>query len=132
MNNKHFTLKEYLKDSGLIPAQNIIVHSSFKKTKSAFPKINPGEIINAIKDIITHSGSIIFSTFTYCFKKSTNDCETFDQANSKSKVGLLSETFRLSEGVIRTNSPTHSFALWGRIIKDIDDNNSPENPLGKR
>jgi aminoglycoside 3-N-acetyltransferase len=131
VNNKHFTFQEFLKNIGLIPEQNIIVHSSFKKIKSAFPKITPGEFINATKDIITHSGSIIFPTFTYCFKKSTDDYETFDRTNSKSKVGLLSETFRLSEGVIRTTSPTHSFALWGRIIKDIDENNSPESPLGK-
>ncbi len=55
----------------------------------------------------------------------------FDRLNSKSKVGLLSETFRLSEGVIRTSSPTHSFALWGNVTNYIDENNSPESPLGK-
>jgi aminoglycoside 3-N-acetyltransferase len=99
--------------------------------KSAFPKITPGEIIDTIKDLIRPSGSAIFPAFTYCFKKSSGDYEMFDRENSRSKVGLLSETFRLSKGVIRTSSPTHSFALWGRIKEDIDVNNSPDSLLGK-
>jgi aminoglycoside 3-N-acetyltransferase len=131
VNNKHFTFQEYLLNIGLIPEQNIIIHSSFKRINSAFPEIKPNEVINILKEIVTNSGSIIFPTFTYCFKRSTGDYEIFDRNNSKSKVGLLSETFRSSESVIRTSSPTHSFGLWGKVLKDIDDNNSPESPLGK-
>lgn len=131
MNNKYFTFQEFLKNIGLIPEQNIIVHSSFKRINSAFPEIKPNDVLNILKEIVTSSGSIIFPTFTYCFKRSIGDYEIFDRTSSKSKVGLLSETFRLSDGVIRTSSPTHSFALWGTVLKDIDDNNSPESPLGK-
>ena len=131
MNNKHFTFEEYLKNIGLIPAQNIIVHSSFKRINSVFPKLTPIQIIDGLKQILTTSGSIIFPTFTYCFKKSAGDYETFDRINSKSKVGLLSEIFRLSNGVIRTSSPTHSFALWGNVMKEIDSQNSPKSPLGE-
>jgi len=131
VNNKYFTFEEYLKNIGLVPEQNIIVHSSFKRINSAFPEINPTEVINILKEIITNSGSIIFPTFTYCFIRSTGDYEIFDRTSSKSKVGLLSETFRLSDGVIRTSSPTHSFALWGDVKKEIDVHNSPESPLGE-
>lgn len=122
---------EYLYQLNLSQSINIIVHSSFKKIRSAFPQLAPVDIINDLKDIINSSGSIIFPTFTYCFKKSSGDYEIFDRSNSKSKVGLLSETFRLSDGVIRTSSPTHSFALWGKIKNEIDEANSPESPLGK-
>ena len=80
---------------------------------------------------MTNSGSIIFPTFTYCFKRSTGDYEIFDRNNSKSKVGLLSENFRLSDGVLRTSSPTHSFALWAEVTKEIDAHNSPKSPLGE-
>ncbi len=122
--------KEYLFELGLSANQHIIVHSSFKKIINSFHFITPNEVISELKNIVSKSGSLIFPTFTYCFKKVSGDYEIFDRLKSKSKVGLLSETFRLSDGVIRTSSPTHSFALWGNVTKFLDENNSPESPLG--
>jgi aminoglycoside 3-N-acetyltransferase len=123
--------KDYLKNLGLSKNQHLIIHSSFKKIFAEFNPISPQQVIDELKSTITKNGSIIFPTFTYCFKKSIDNYEVFDKANSKSKVGLLSETFRLSKDVIRTSSPTHSFALWGKITEEIDEANSPESPLGK-
>lgn len=122
---------DYLYQLNLSNTINIIVHSSFKRINSAFPRTTPNDVIENLKGIVTSSGSIIFPTFTYCFKRSSGDFEVFDRLKSKSKVGLLSEVFRLSDRVIRTSSPTHSFALWGKITNDIDEQNSPESPLGK-
>lgn len=122
---------DYLNIVGLKKGLNIIVHSGFSKIKNAFPDLTPEESISALKDIVTEEGSIIFPAFTYCFKKSSGEYDIFDSLNSKSKVGLLSERFRMSDGVIRTSSPTHSFALWGKIKNEIDETNSPESPLGK-
>ncbi len=129
--NLDMNFEEYLFSIGVSPHQNIIVHSSFSKIKSAFPFIQPDTIIDVLKIIITNTGSIIFPTFTYCFKKTSGNYEVFDRSESKSKVGLMSETFRLSDGVIRTSSPTHSFGLWGEVTNYIDENNSPESPLGE-
>jgi len=123
--------EEYLNSFNLSPGQNIIVHSGFSKIKKAFPELTPTDSIASLKDIVTENGSIIFPAFTYCFKKTSGDYEVFDKFNSKSKVGILSETFRLFKGVIRTSSPTHSFLLWGRITEQINENNSPDSPLGK-
>jgi aminoglycoside 3-N-acetyltransferase len=123
--------KQYLINIGIESGQSIIVHSSFKEIKSSFISILPEYVISNLKEIITENGSIIFPTFTYCFKKSSGDYEVFDRLNSKSKVGLLSETFRMSEGVIRTSSPTHSFALWGNVKSEMSETNSPESPLGE-
>lgn len=124
-------LKEYLVKLGIKEKQNLIVHSSFRKIASAFPAESPQEVIEIIKELITPDGSLIFPSFTYCFKKSKEIYETFDRLNSKSKVGLLSEVFRISQNVIRTSSPTHSFVLWGKVTEDINETNSPESPLGK-
>jgi aminoglycoside 3-N-acetyltransferase len=110
---------------------NIIIHSGFKKLLDPFNGISPQNVIKSLIQIVTSNGSIIFPVFTYCFKKSTGDYEIFNCENSESKVGLLSETFRLSDDVIRTSSPTHSFTLWGKIKNHIDSANSPESPLGK-
>lgn len=131
MKNNYLPFKEFIQNLGLKSSQHIIVHSSFRKIKFAFSEIISSQVIQDLKEIIGSSGSIIFPTFTYCFKRSSEDFELFNRLSSASKVGVLSETFRNSQGVIRTSSPTHSFALWGRIKKDIDDANSPESPLGK-
>jgi aminoglycoside 3-N-acetyltransferase len=122
---------DYLNIIGLKMDFNIIVHSSFRKIKNAFPDLTPEDSIYALKKLITKNGSIIFPSFTYCFKKTSGDFEVFDNATSKSKVGLLSERFRMSNEVIRTTSATHSFALWGKIKDDIDETNSPDSTLGK-
>jgi len=110
---------------------NIIIHAGFKKLLDSFNGISPQNISESLIQLVTPNGSIIFPLFTYCYKKSTGDYEIFNRENSKSKVGLLSETFRLSDGVIRTSSPTHSFGLWGKITNDIVATNSPESPLGE-
>lgn len=123
--------KDYLKSLGISDDQHLIIHASYKKIKAEFISVSPEEVIDELKNLVTKSGSIVFPTFTYCFKKSSCDYEIFDRANSKSKVGLISETFRLSRDVIRTSSPTHSFALWGKITEYINETNSPESPLGK-
>lgn len=123
--------RSFLIKLGLNQSSHIIVHSSLKRISSVFHQLKPIEIIDCLKKITTESGSVLFPAFTYCFKKSTGDYEIFDRINSKSKVGFLSESFRLSERVIRTSSPTHSFAIWGEITKYLDENNSPESPLGE-
>jgi len=129
--NKNLSFHDFTNELVLIHSRHIIIHSSFKKIHQAFNNITPQTVIKNFKDTVSPSGSIIFPTFTYCFKKSSGDYAIFDRMKSESKVGLLSETFRLSDGVIRTSSPTHSFGLWGRIKNEIDETNSPESPLGK-
>jgi aminoglycoside N3'-acetyltransferase len=131
MKKEDLNFKEYLQELGLILCDHIIVHSSFSKIKKAFPKITPDSVINFLKDVIGPAGSVIFPAFTYCYKKSVGRYDIFDLQNSKSKNGLLSETFRLSKDVIRTSSATHSFALWGEITNHLDTSNNPYSPLGK-
>lgn len=52
-------------------------------------------------------GTIIMLRFTYSFCKNEN----YDKLNSKSKMGVLSEFFRHSKGVLRINDPIFSFAI---------------------
>lgn len=130
MKNKQ-NLTEFFEKVGLRTSQHIIVHSSFRKIKSAFSELTPNLVISVLKNVVGSTGSVVFPTFTYCYKKLIGGFEIFDLKNSRSKVGLLSEAFRLSEDVIRTSSPTHSFALWGEIKNYLDTSNSPKSPLGK-
>ncbi len=131
MENNFLAFNLFLSELGLKASMNLIVHSSFKKFSNSFNGISPLNVIESLKQLVTSNGSIIFPVFTYCFKKSAGSYETFNPQNSKSKVGLLSETFRISDNVIRTSCPTHSFALWGRVVEEVKVNNSPESPLGE-
>jgi len=131
LDNNYLSFNQFLSGLGLKASMNIIIHSGFKKLLDPFNGISPQNVIKSLIQLVTSNGSIIIPVFTYCFKKSTGNYEIFNCENSKSKVGLISETFRLSDGVLRTSSPTHSFGLWGRIKNDIDSGNSPESPIGK-
>lgn len=122
---------KFLRDEGLRSGQHVLMHSSFRKIRSCFPGISIEDIIHDVMNIVTDQGSLIMPAFTYCFKRTDGQHDIFDHANSVSKVGAVSEVFRLAPGVTRTASPTHSFALWGAVQGEIHPDNSPESPLGK-
>jgi len=116
---------------GITAGHHIMMHSSFRKIRSAFPGITIDEVINSLQKIITERGSLIMPSFTYCFKRKEGNFQVYSKERSTSKTGAVTEYFRHQPGVIRTSSPTHSFALSGYITNFINEDNSPESPLGK-
>lgn len=116
---------------GINKGHHIILHASYHAILNAFPGIDACTFLSSIQSIIRSDGSLILPAFTYCFKKTKEEYDIFHREKSLSKVGYLSECFRTMPDVIRTSSPTHSFALWGDINKDLKFSNSPESPLGK-
>lgn len=123
-------LTDYLRALGLQPEMHILLHTAFRKIRTAFPDVSAENVVTSIQEIITAQGSLLMPAFTYCFKKSFGEYERFDRANSPAKTGYLSEVFRQMPNVIRTASPTHSFSLWGKVAHAIAAGNSPESPLG--
>lgn len=124
-------LSDFLTKLGIKSCQNLIVHSSFRKIKKAFPGITIEGFISSLREILSTGGSLIFPAFTYCFKKNTGEYEIFDKSFSPAKTGAIADVFRTMPGVTRTSSPTHSFSVWGKISDCINESNSPESPLGK-
>ncbi len=124
-------VKAFLVESGISPGMHLMMHSSFRNIRQAFPGILIEQLIGVIMDILTSDGSLLMPVFTYCFKKSQGDYEIFDRKETPSKVGAVSEVFRKMPGVVRTAAPTHSFALWGAVTKELDETNAPASPLGK-
>lgn len=120
----------YLKQIGLKENSHVIVHTGFKKIVSAFPDVSVPEVIHSLQKIISLHGSIIFPTFTYCYKTSTDENQIFNKEITSSKVGVLSEVFRKLPDVLRTSSATHSFAIWGAATSSIKEFDSPQSPLG--
>ncbi|MFP4548510.1 MAG: AAC(3) family N-acetyltransferase [Fidelibacterota bacterium] len=123
-------LNKYLENIGIRKGQHVMVHTSFRRLRSAFPGITIEQFIESLKQKITKQGSLIMPAFTYCFKRSNDEHEIFDHEKSPGKVGAVPEVFRQNSDVIRTSSPTHSFSLWGRITEKISEDNSPASPLG--
>lgn len=74
-------------------------------------------ILNVLKEAVGENGTLIMPVFSYSF------CEkqVFNVQESKSTVGLLTEFFRNSEGVLRTVHPIFSFAVWGRRKEELSD-----------
>ena len=66
-------------------------------------------IIDAFKEVVGATGTLIMPTFTYDFSEG----RIFDVNNSKSTVGVLTEFFRKSPDVVRTTHPILSVAIWG-------------------
>ncbi len=128
MINNIFT--DFISSLEIPAAATVMVHSAFSKIRKAFPDLTIETMIAAIQQKLTPAGSLIMPTFTYCFKRRDGGHEKFDRDRTPSKVGVVSEVFRKSPDVIRTSSPTHSFALWGRVTETIAADNAPSSPLG--
>ena len=124
-------LKSFFIELGIKQGDNVLVHSSYRNIKKAFPGVSIESFIKNLQELITPEGSLVFPAFTYCFKKTNTEYEIFDMSFSPAKTGAAADVFRTMPEVIRTSSPTHSFSLWGKINEFISYTNSPQSPLGK-
>lgn len=114
MNKSFEHIKKDLKKLGVFEGDVLAVHSSFKSMGT----VEGGAecVIAALKDAVGQEGTLIFPTFTF---DSSYHTSYFSNAETPSCVGYLSEYFRKAEGVIRTNHPTHSVALWGKLQEEL-------------
>lgn len=122
---------DYLTESGVQPGMHIVVHSSFRNIRKAFPEIRIEDVIRALCEVTGEQGSVIMPAFSYCFRKTDGVTGTFDRNNTPAQVGAIAEQFRIWPGTERTSSPTHSFTLWGSVKSRISPQNNPASPLGQ-
>ncbi len=103
-------LKEKLSALGLKRGMNIIVHSSLK----SFGKVDGGAdtVIDALCELLTEDGTLVMPSFNH--GEPYRNGEIFDISQTPTSNGIIPETFRKREGVIRSINPTHSFAVWGK------------------
>ena len=113
---------------GIRKGSKIIVHSSFK----SFGEVEngPQTIVNALISAVGENGLILMPTFSFSFEKENGEGEVFDKNKTPSRVGIITEFFWKTQGVVRSDHPTHSVALYGKdkdkILKDL-----PDSALGK-
>lgn len=102
------SLTQNFANIGIVKGDTVLVHSSFK----ALGDVENGAqgFFEALFAAVGETGTVVFPTLSF-----TPVCQTlvFDQANTPSCVGYLSETFRKLPGVRRSIHPTHSCAAIG-------------------
>ena len=76
---------------------------------------------------IGSEGTLVMPTFTY---SSFKENKFFDKNNSKSEVGLITETFRNLENVVRSSNPVFSVAATGKLA-DVFENSTQTDCYGE-
>lgn len=99
-------------DGGVRPGDILIVHSSAKEIGRA--ENGPSATVRALKEAVGPEGTLLLPVFS-----SPPADGIFKIKRTPSRVGLITEAFRRSEGVKRSMHPTHSVAAWGKRAEEF-------------
>lgn len=107
---------------GLTDGMNVAAHSSL----SSLGAVEGGAdtVIDALFEAIGEQGALVMPTFTF------PPDPVFDPKSTRSTVGLITETFRGREGVLRSLHPTHSVAASGPLARHIVDGHPRATAIG--
>ena len=117
INKSYETLVNDFKNIGIKAGDVLVVHSSLK----SMGNVDGGAetVINALIDVLGKDGTLIFPTFSFT---PCNETSFFSNKDTPSCVGLISETFRKMKGVYRTNHPSHSVGIMGKLTYELTEN----------
>ncbi len=107
-----------LRQMGLAAGDCALVHSSMKALGTVDG--GPVTVLAALREVLGAAGTLLFPSFQKGSEHVLlrNGC-VFDVRHSPTEQGLLPETFRKQPGVMRSLSPTHCLAGWGRRAAEI-------------
>lgn len=108
-------LLRQLRKAGLKPGDTLMVHSSWLAMNGFRGK--PADMVAALKQLVGPDGLLVMTSMPYHNMSSEQWLargKPLDLKRSPSMMGMLSEVFRRSEGVLRSASPTHPLLAWGR------------------
>ena len=110
-----------LRDLGFNPGATVMVHSSFSHIRRRVPDLSPQSLIALLQDLLGSQGTLLIPTFPFQGSQGeyADKNPRFDVQKTPSKVGVLTEVFRQTPGVIRSKHPTHPVGAWGRHARDI-------------
>jgi len=121
---------EGLKALGLPRGAILMVHSSL----SSLGQVHGGAdtVIDALLEALGPEGTLLMPTHP------ARDGRTFDPDTIPSDMGIISETFRLRPGVLRSRHPYHPVAAYGaraeEMLRDHEQSaipDGPETPYGR-
>ncbi|HEY1129910.1 MAG TPA: AAC(3) family N-acetyltransferase [Roseateles sp.] len=112
-------LQARLAQLGLSRGDAVLVHSSFDAFEGFQGK--PNDVIQALQAVVGPEGLLMMPTMG--FNGSAIDFarsgQVFDVRRSPSRMGMISELFRRTSGVVRSVHPTHPVACWGKDAAEI-------------
>ena len=126
-------LTRRLRQLGVARGDALMVHSAFDKFVGF--RGGPLEVIRALQDLLGPEGTLLMPTMPFrggAIEYARSD-PVFDARHTVSQMGLITEVFRRSRGVVRSLHPTHSVAAWGRCAElMIAGHEQADTPCGRR
>ncbi len=118
-------LVKQLRYLGVEDGSTLMAHTSYKSIKPV--EGGPEAIVDAMLAAVGPSGTLILPTFTFEY------CNTrvWDRENTASETGIISELFRVRDGVKRSSHPIYSVAAAGALAEEFT-NADDENGVGSR
>ena len=118
---------------GVAPGDVLMVHSAF----DGFVGFDGGplDVIRTLQGVVGPDGALMMPTMPFrgtAVEYARTD-PVFDARHTVSRMGLITEIFRRSPGVVRSIHPTHSVAVWGsRADAIIGGHERSETPCGRQ
>lgn len=106
---------------GITRGATVMIHSSMDAVNRRVPGLGPVRLIRLLQDLVGRDGTLVLPTFPFegLQYEYVRSQPVFDVVRTPSRVGLLTEVFRRSPGVIRSLHPTHSVAAWGARSREL-------------
>ena len=121
-----------LEELGVARGDVLMAHSAFDRFMGF--QGGPVEVVRTLQEAVGPGGTLMMPTIP--FKDTAIEyalCDPlFDVHKTVSMMGLITEVFRRSPGVVRSIHPTHSVAVWGnRAEAIIVGHERAETPCGR-
>ena len=125
-------LNRALVELGVVAGDVVMVHSAFDSFLGF--QGGPVDAIRTLQQVVGARGTLMMPTIPFrgtAVEYALGD-PVFDVRQTVSRMGLLTELFRRSPGVVRSIHPTHSVAVWGnRADAIIAGHERAETPCGR-
>ena len=125
-------LERVVRECRIGAGDTVLVHSSYDAFQGFSGK--PSDVIALLQGAVGESGTLLMPTlpFNGTAVEYARGNPVFDVKRTPSRMGMLSEMFRRSRGVVRSVHPTHSVAAWGAKAEElVTQHHLASTPCGK-
>jgi aminoglycoside 3-N-acetyltransferase len=114
-------LRRRLAGLGVVQGSTVLLHSSMDAISRRVPTLDSVRLIALIQDMLGEEVTLLMPTLPFDGRQVdyARANKVFDVRRTPSRMGLLSEVFRRTPGVLRSLHPTHSVAAWGRRAEEL-------------